>query len=744
MFKKIIEDKRILSLYIIVICVLVIGVTYALGTYSMGLNITTGLIAVDASAYGKTSFDTSKIDFRPIIEDINANDNIPEDNLENNLDNIIKIEFTVGGASTNNNDNIIYDIALADLQIHCNLISSYIKWKLVKDGTDLSSGSLDKGIKDNRLVLTEEQFDLPDYNASKTGYHNYTFYMWMSDSCQSSNIKQCIDNENDQTNLMGKYFSGRLEVELYTEGKGVTKYRGASETTNCLTENPNRLNNEPNLDNGNLIPVYYHDTGTYTDSNGKTITGVWKKADSDNTNNSWYDYSSKKWANAVIIGDSTRKKYYQKASAGTIINDADITAFYVWIPRFKYRVWNITRQGGDENTYAYPAFTKGIDIKFEMGTNSTGNVECTYNVNTTASASNLSDTCIYNKTDTITVNSGNANYTDAWYTHPAFTFGDKEIEGFWIGKFETSTDTSSTCYATASADNCNNTNQNPRILPDVSSLRYQNISNQFTTARKFQSYLSDINAHMLTNLEWGAVAYLTHSIYGLCTDDNGTVTCAGVNQNNSEGYFTGRSGGNIAGNISTEKVFYSNDSLTNNQYNTNGYYNYKGYKLDSSGNIDTEVEKNITKVASTTKNVTGVYDMSGGAYEYVMGNMVNSSGAFYPSSAVSSGVANPWNESSSLDSFYYNAYSYGTNYYNAIAFNRARLGDATAEVLGGTSSTSSWKVGSGITGSYSIVVYSSRSWFIRGNSDNTSSGAFDFFTYTGASVSISSFRSSLS
>ena len=76
MFKKIIEDKRILSLYIIVICVLVIGVTYALGTYSMGLNITTGLIAVDASAYGKTSFDTSKIDFRPIIEDINANDNI--------------------------------------------------------------------------------------------------------------------------------------------------------------------------------------------------------------------------------------------------------------------------------------------------------------------------------------------------------------------------------------------------------------------------------------------------------------------------------------------------------------------------------------------------------------------------------------------------------------------------------------------------------------------------------------------
>ena len=731
MFKKIIEDKRILSLYIIVICVLVIGVTYALGTYSMGLNITTGLIAVDASAYGKTSFDTSKIDFRPILDS----------EVTTNAENVIKIAFTVGGASTNNNDNIIYDIALADLQIHCNLISSYIKWKLLKDGTDLSSGSLDKGIKDNRLVLTEEQFDLPDYNASKTGYHNYTFYMWMSDSCQSSNIKQCIDNENDQTNLMGKYFSGRLEVELYTEGKGVTKYRGNSETTNCLTENPNKLNNEPNLDNGNLIPVYYHDTGTYTDSNGKTITGVWKKADSNNTNNSWYDYSNKKWANAVIIGDSTRKKYYQKASAGTIINDADITAFYVWIPRFKYRVWNITRQGGDESTYAYHAFTKGIDIKFEMGTNSTGNVECTYDTSVTESTTTLSDTCVYKDRDAITTTSLNTDYTDAWYTHPAFTFGNKEIEGFWIGKFETSTDTSSDCYTTPSADNCNNTNQTPRILPDVSSLRYQNVSNQFTTARKFQSYLSDINAHMLTNLEWGAVAYLTHSFYGLCTDDNGTVTCTGVNQNNSEGYFTGRSGGNIAGNISTEKVFYSNDSLTTNQYNTNGYYNYKGYKLKSDGTIDSK--DSVSLVASTTKNVTGVYDISGGAYEYVMGNMVNTSNQFYPSYATSG--SNPWNGSSAIDSKFYNSYSYGTNSSGKIASNRGRLGDATAEVLGGTSAESAWKPGSGKKGSNAVFVNSTHSWFVRGgNYSSAYSGAFLFGWSHGYSRSIYSFRSSLS
>ena len=41
---------------------------------------------------------------------------------------------------------------------------------------------------------------------------------------------------------------------------------------------------------------------------------------------------------------------------------SDILAYYVWIPRYKYRVWNITRQAGDESTYAYPAYSKGIDI----------------------------------------------------------------------------------------------------------------------------------------------------------------------------------------------------------------------------------------------------------------------------------------------------------------------------------------------------------------------------------------------
>ena len=472
------------------------------------------------------------------------------------------------------------------------------------------------------------------------------------------------------------------------------------------------VNNAPNLDSGNLIPVYYDNTAE-----------VWKKADNANANNSWYDYDNKMWANAVIV-DTAKKSTYQSASVGTTITDADIIAFYVWIPRYKYRVWNITRQGGAESTYAYPAYSTGIQIQFEQGTASTGNVECTYNVQSEEDIANLSDVCTYNKTDTITTTSGNSNYTDAWYTHPAFTFGTEEKTGFWMGKFETG--------GTADV---------PKVIPDVSSFENQDVSTYFTISKKFQNYLSsEIDAHMLTNLEWGAAAYLSHSIYGLCN----STTCQGMYINNSIAQYTGRSGGAIAGTTALNLTnVYPDDSTETTQYNTNGYYTYKGYFIDYNGNVTTT--KDTSKVASTTGNITGVYDMNGGASEYVMSNMVDSSYNFYPSSSGTS-----WNGSSTLDTKYYNTYSYGINANNVQAFNRSRLGDATAEVLGSSAATDlvyrgSWQIGSGIIGSQSFFTVNSYSWFARGGRYGKSySGPFDFASCTGDSFINFSFRSSIS
>lgn len=453
--------------------------------------------------------------------------------------------------------------------------------------------------------------------------------------------------------------------------------------------------NLPNIDDGNLIPVYYDD-----------VNEVWKKADWSNVGSTWYNYDERRWANAVMISDESLRSTYQEAGIGTIIPESDVTAFMVWIPRFKYNVWNITRQGGNESAYAYAAYTNGINIEFEVGTANTGNVACTYDTSSGVSEEDLSDTCIYNGTDTITPESGNANYASAWYTHPAFTFGGEEKTGFWIGKFETT--------GTATA---------PTVLPDTTALVNQTVSAQFTTSKVFQTYgLSDgVDAHMLTNLEWGAVAYLTHSIYGLC---DGT-SCRDAYINNSSSMYTGRSAGVLAANSS---------------YDAYGTYNYKGYSMDSSTGSPTTT-KDSSLVASTTGNVTGVYDIVGGASEYVMGNMVDSSNAFYPSSSGTS-----WNGSTTLSTFYYNAYSYGDTYVDQTAFNRAILGDATAEVTGSSGSyMDAWQPGTGITGSGSIFVVADYPWFARsGYYGSTAAGSFLFTGDGGSAYSSGSFRQSIS
>jgi hypothetical protein len=37
----------------------------------------------------------------------------------------------------------------------------------------------------------------------------------------------------------------------------------------------------------------------------------------------------------------TAKEYYLSSNPGTVVMEEDIDSQYVWIPRYKYRVWNI-------------------------------------------------------------------------------------------------------------------------------------------------------------------------------------------------------------------------------------------------------------------------------------------------------------------------------------------------------------------------------------------------------------------
>ena len=396
-------------------------------------------------------------------------------------------------------------------------------------------------------------------------------------------------------------------------------YHGKLTTNGNAVYTKDTIPNAPVLAEG-MIPIAYDGTN-------------WVKADTNNTDNNWYNYKNKMWANAVMVTSATRDTY-MNADVGTTIPENDILAYFVWIPRYKYKLFNAT--------YASNTTAQVIDVVFENGTSTTGTVTCSY-------SAVGAETCT-NKT--------NGNY----YTHPAFTFGDTELKGIWVGKFETTGSTS-----------------NPTVKPGITSLRNINISNMYNASKLFRStnYLTinganGSDSHMMKNIEWGAVAYLKQSNYGLGITD--------IGENNNSNYITGC--GSPAG---------SNKSFICNAYNTtNGM------------------------LASTSGNITGVYDMSGGALEYVMGNFNKQSG--------SSGLTVSGVPVEHID------------IYLGTSVAASHLGDATGENAG-------WY------GDYTFFVDASNTWFTRGGysfMNLAQTGIFNFVPSNGESRNDSGFRTVLS
>ena len=423
--------------------------------------------------------------------------------------------------------------------------------------------------------------------------------------------------------------------------------------------------NYPDLGDA-LIPVVYNES-----------TKTWVKADTESSTSTygWYDYTNKKWANAVLVTEANRATY-KTAAVGTNITESDILAYYVWIPRYKYKVWNKDKVVG---TQSYNAQTTGIDIVFEGDTNSTGTISCTYSfASPSSTAGSPNETCTGSNGD--------------YYIHPAFTFGDNQVKGFWIGKYELSSET-----PTATDGGGSSTTLTARILPNVNSWRKNTISNFSTVIQNMQASnniyglstdKSTTDSHMLTNMEWGAVAYLKNSNYGRCA--NGT--CTEVTINNCSTYTTG---------IGADTVSASESSTTCTT-EANKYNGTKGV------------------LASTTGNVYGVYDMSGVAWDYVMGNM-SSTADTYTFYGNESGFASSWYNDYSNQK-YVNTYANGTTSDDQSAYNRGRLGDATGEVVLSTGGKGGWY------NDIAYFPYYGDSWFIRGGyyGYGSSAGVFGF------------------
>ena len=390
-------------------------------------------------------------------------------------------------------------------------------------------------------------------------------------------------------------------------------YHGKLTTNGNAIYTKDTIPNAPVLAEG-MIPIAYDGTN-------------WVKADTNNTDNNWYNYKNKMWANAVMV-TSAKRDTYMNANNGTVIPEDDILAYYVWIPRYRYKLFNVDFTSGTS--------PQVIDVEFVYGT-SRQNDETTCQVSDTGE-----ETC---------QNKANGN----WYTHPAFTMinasGNKtELKGIWVAKFEVSGSTTA-----------------PRVKPGVSSLRSITVANVYNTGKLFRSTdyitsngINQSDSHMMKNIEWGAVAYLKQSNYGLGITD--------ITINNNSSYLTG--GGNGT-----------------------------SYKTNTG--------------QSTTGNIYGVYDMSGGAHEYVMGN--------YNKTAGSSGLTVSGVPAEHID------------IYSGTRVSASHLGDATGETAGWYSD-------------YAVFVSSPLPWFERGGyySSGDYAGVFNFSDRPGGAYTSSGFRVALS
>ena len=203
-----------------------------------------------------------------------------------------------------------------------------------------------------------------------------------------------------------------------------------------------------------------------------------------------YAYQDQIWANAVTVTETNRETY-MSAEVGTEIPMEDINTMWVWIPRYEYVYTNL----GDQYAGGTQDLPGEIKVNFLSGT-----------------STNPSDA---------------ANYK----VHPAFTFGEEELTGIWVGKFETSILERCTPKNDDLNAGCDLTNFTLQIKPNVTSWRGARVSTFFQSIRgmqtaKYETYgfVNDdsYDIHMSKNSEWGTVAYLSQSKYGKYGNSNYT------------------------------------------------------------------------------------------------------------------------------------------------------------------------------------------------------------------------------
>ncbi len=367
--------------------------------------------------------------------------------------------------------------------------------------------------------------------------------------------------------------------------------------------------NAPRLASG-MTPIKFTDP---TESEKGTVVTT------NSEDAEWYNYNEKKWANAQTEDGS----------------------MWVWIPRFAYRV---------DNT------SKTFDIVFLVGT--TDQYYDENGVLQTAKRCTSEDEAV----DTTT------GYT----VHPAFTDEtainyrnggwNKEITGIWVAKFEagyasgnneTEVKASSVNYSQNNAwirsielhgdittGDGNGDARNwldgiygrttaikyPVFQPTTYSMNYININDAYNIAKALNEngniygFNGGADSHLMKNSEWGAVAYLSKSQYGLGTTD---ITVNNITLNSGVKQRTEPTGQNEVDSVYAVTGCTTGSTSSGEKQTTIENINATTANEAKDG-VYTWDQLNGTK-ASCTGTIYGVYDMSGGTWERTTGYIANES-----------------------------------------------------------------------------------------------------------------------
>ena len=213
----------------IIILLGIIGVTFSLIISSFNaIAINTNMLEINADISYDTNSNGEEVvstgNMLPISDSLVTGPNVTDSR-------VLKATFNVTGNS-NNPENTIYDIALHNINVDCDLRTKDLKWRLYK-GNELISredASLSPAfdtMNNNRLVLTETQEDLT------TSTDKYTFLLWISESC-TGDITEC-DSSMDQSKYLGKEFSASIKVELSTKSKkNISRITGSEDSCNYM------------------------------------------------------------------------------------------------------------------------------------------------------------------------------------------------------------------------------------------------------------------------------------------------------------------------------------------------------------------------------------------------------------------------------------------------------------------------------------------------------------------------------